>query len=200
MRARARRLYLRARDYGLRGLEVAHPGMSTALASNPRKAIAVCTKKDVPQLYWTAASWAAAIAQGKDQPTLIAEIPQMEALIDRAAALDPDWDNGSIHGLLISYEMARQGATGAPTARARAHFEKAVALAKGKQASPYVTFAESVCVETQDRVEFESLLQRALDVDPDAQRENRLVNLIMQRRARWLLSRADDLFLSTGIH
>lgn len=35
MHTRARRLYLRARDYGLRGLEVAHVGLPAALRKNP---------------------------------------------------------------------------------------------------------------------------------------------------------------------
>ena len=40
------------------------------------------------------------------------------------------------------------------------------------------------------------LLKRALAINPDAKPECRLVNLIMQRRARWLLSRTDQLFLN----
>jgi hypothetical protein len=39
------------------------------------------------------------------------------------------------------------------------------------------------------------LLRRALAIDADAWPESRLINLIMQERARWLLSRIDDLFL-----
>lgn len=197
MRERAKRLYLRARDYGLRGLEARQKGVRAALAADPRAAARHFVKADVPQLYWTAASWAAAIALSKDDPARIAEVPQMEALIDRAAELDPDWGEGAIHGFLITYEMSRQGASGVPAERASAHFERAVALAGGAQAAPFVNFAEAVCVEGQDFTRFESAMQRALAVDADARPELRLVNLVMQRRARWLLSRKDDLFLST---
>ena len=45
--------------------------------------------------------------------------------------------------------------------------------------------------------EFKELLNRALAINPDAKPEWRLVNLVMQRRARWLLSRTDELFLTT---
>lgn len=194
-RERAKRLYLRARDYGLRGLEVRQKGGRAALTTDPRGAVRRFTKADAPQLYWTAAAWAAAIALAKDDPALIAEIPQMEALIDRAAELDADWGEGAIHGFLITYEMSRQGVAGDAAARSRAHFERAVVLAAGKQAAPFVNFAEAVCVEQQDFAQFESLLQRALAIDADAHPEQRLVNVVMQRRARWLLSRKDDLFL-----
>ncbi len=197
MRERAKRLYLRARDYGLRGLEVRQKGLRAALAADPRGALRGFAKADVPQLYWAAAAWASAIALSKDDPARLAEIPQMEALIDRAAELDPDWGEGAIHGFLISYEMNRQGVSGVPTERARSHFERAVALAGGRQAAPFVDFAEAVCVEQQDFPQFEALLQRALAIDADAYPERRLVNLVLQRRARRLLSRKDDLFLST---
>src|SRR5271169_384414 len=53
MRARARRLYLRARNYGLRGLEVRHKGFEQALRSAPKRAVSNATLKDVPLLYWT---------------------------------------------------------------------------------------------------------------------------------------------------
>jgi predicted anti-sigma-YlaC factor YlaD len=59
-----------------------------------------------------------------------------------------------------------------------------------------VALAEAVSIDKQDRAEFESLLKRALAIDPNAKPEWRLNNLVMQRRARWLLSREDDLFLS----
>jgi predicted anti-sigma-YlaC factor YlaD len=196
LRARARRLYLRARDYGLRGLEVAHPGFTNLLAKQPPAATAQLTRRDVPLAYWTAAAWGSAISLAKDEPARVAEIPQMEALIDRALALDADWDQGAIHSFLISYEMIRQGATGDPAERARKHFDRAVELTRGAQAGPFVTFAEAVAVEKQDVKLFEELLHRALAINPDAQPETRLVNLVLQRRARWLLARKEDLFLS----
>jgi predicted anti-sigma-YlaC factor YlaD len=196
LRARAKRLYLRARNYGLRGLEVAHRGFARQLAANPREAVATLTRRDVPQTYWTAAAWGAAIALGKDDPAIIAEIPQMEALMDRALALDESFSEGAIHGFLISYEPARQGVTGDAAERSRKHFDRAVQLSKGIQAGPFVAFAEAVCVEKQDAAQFEQLLQRALAINPDEHPDTRLVNLIMQRRARWLLSRRDDLFLT----
>jgi predicted anti-sigma-YlaC factor YlaD len=65
----------------------------------------------------------------------------------------------------------------------------------GRQlASPLVTYAEAVCVQKQQRAEFEQLLKQALAIDVDQKPEWRLTNLVMQRRAQWLLSREDELF------
>lgn len=195
LRARARRLYLRARDYGLRGLDVRHRGFSGALRNDSTHTVGVAKASDVPLLYWTAASWGLAISLSKDTPDLIADQPIVEALIDRACALDPDFDSGAIHGFLISYELARQGATGSPEVRAKQHFDREVTLTEGQLASPFVSFAESVSVPSQDRAGFEALIRRALAVDVDARPAWRLQNLVMQRRARWLLSREADLFI-----
>jgi predicted anti-sigma-YlaC factor YlaD len=173
-RARARRLYLRARDYGLRGLEI--------------------DKNDIGLLYWTAVAWAAAISLSKDDPATIAGLPKVDALIARAVAIDPDYDHGSLRSFLIGYEMSRPGAPAGAEARARAHFARAVELTEGKHASPYVSLAESVAVEIRNRAEFEALLKQAIALDPGARREWRLANLVMQRRAHRLLARAGELF------
>lgn len=194
LRARARRLYLRGRDYGLRGLEAKHAGFERALREDPRAAVREAGRDDVPYLYWAAASWAAAISVSKSDPDLVADLPFVEALIDRALELDEAYDAGVIHGFLISYEPARQGAGGDAVTRARKHFDRAAELSGGLQAAPLLALAESVSISNQDRPEFEALLNRALAIDVDAKPEWRQANLVMQRRARWLLSRADRLF------
>jgi predicted anti-sigma-YlaC factor YlaD len=195
MRARARRLYLRALKYGLRGLEVKHRGFDKALLADPKTAVRMATKADVPLLYWAAAAWASAISLSKDNPELIGQIPAMEALIDRALQLDESYGRGSIHTFLIAYEMSRSGAAGDPGARARKHFERAMALAEGNDASPLVALAEAVTIQKQNVKEFELLLNQALAINPDADPDKRLLNTVMQRRARWLLSRKSELFL-----
>jgi len=195
LRDEARLLYLRARDYGLRGLDVRMAGFSTRLRADPKAAVRAARVEDVPYLYWTAAAWGAAISLSKDKPEMVAELPVVEALIDRALALDESYDDGAIHTFLETYELSRQGAPGNPVDRARAHFERAVQLTNGQLAGPFVSFAEGADVSIQNRAEFDSLLHRALAIDPDARPDWRLANLIMQRRARWLLGKADDLFL-----
>jgi predicted anti-sigma-YlaC factor YlaD len=195
LRTRARQLYLRARDYGLRGLEVSHRGFGGELRRDARAAVRAARKKDVPLLYWTAASWGAAISLSKQAPDAVADQPMVEALIDRALALDESYGDGAIHSFLITYEASRNGAEGDFAVRSRKHFDRAIELSGGYQAAPLVSLAETVCVQKQRRAEFEALLQRAVALDLNAKPEFRLANLIMQRRARWLLGRADELFL-----
>lgn len=195
LRDRARRLYLRARDYGLRGLDVNHVGFSAELRKSPVDALKKCRASEVGLVYWTAVSWAAAIAVSKDDPALVADLGIVEAMIDRALVLDEKFDRGAIHGFLISYEMARSGGSGTPADRAQKHFARAVELSANVTAAPYVSYAESVCIAQEDRAGFEKALKMALSIDLERSRENRLVNTVMQRRARWLLQRIDKHFL-----
>lgn len=195
LRVRARKLFLRARDYGLRCLELRYPGLAEPLRMEPREAVAKLRRTDVELAYWIAVSWGAAISVSKDDPDLVADQVVVEALLDRALVLNPSFDEGAIHQALIAYEMVRRGASGKPEDRARRHFERAVALSGGNLAAPYVSYAEEVALLKQDRETFEALLQEALAIDIESKPEARTVNLMMQRRARWLLSGADDLFL-----
>ncbi|MDH4258952.1 MAG: TRAP transporter TatT component family protein [Gammaproteobacteria bacterium] len=191
---RARRMYLRARNYGLRGLDVAVPGFSTTLRTNAAGAVAKAGAAEVDLLYWTAASWAAAIALGKDDPALVAELPLVSALIDRALAVDEDWDRGAIHSFLVTYEMARPDAFGSfdeRIASARKHFDRTIALSQGRTAGPYVSWAESVCIPQEDRACFDAMLEAALKINPDDDPPTRLANAIFQRRAVWLLAHVD---------
>ncbi len=195
-RERAVRLLLRAREYGLRGLEGAHPGFREKLSAGPEEAVAMTGKEDVPLLFWTAASWSLAISLSGGDPSMLPDLPRCESLMRRALALEEDYDHGAIHEYFIAFEGGRAGAMGGSLDRARRHFERAMELGGGKRISPLVTFAGTVSVRTQDKEEFLGLLSRAIAFDARREApEFRLANLIAQRRARWLVGRVDELFL-----
>jgi predicted anti-sigma-YlaC factor YlaD len=194
MRERARRLYLRALGYCVRGLEVDYAGIRASLSDDPIAALAKTKKKDVPLLYWTAAAWAGAMALLINDSEVSADQPIVDALARRALALDPDWERGSIHEFFVSWESGRSSIGGSKE-QALEHYQKALELSQGLRASPYVTFAESICVPEQDRAAFTAALEKALEVDATQPNDQRLVNILMQKRARWLLPRVDEFFI-----
>lgn len=196
MRERALKLYLRGRGYGLRSFELAYPGIGKLMPLHPDSALKRVKRDDVPLLYWTAAAWGSAISLGTDRPDLTADVSVVKALVRRGLVLDEGYDHGAIHEAMVILE-ALPPMMGGSVARARTHFERAVALSSGARVSPYVTWARSVSVMTQNRAEFDSLLNVALTIDPDKDPNNRLANILLQRRARWLLDHADDLFIDS---
>jgi predicted anti-sigma-YlaC factor YlaD len=197
-RNRAKRLYLRALGYGLRGLSTSVKDFDKIARTGGeplKRALLKFKKKDVDLLYWTGMSWAAAVNRGKDDTALMAELSYAGDLIFRAFDLDPDFDNGAIHSFLITWMGGRPEAMGGSKAKAKEHFEKVIELTKGMSAGPYVSWAETMSVSAQDKKDFRAVLKKALAIDVDKKPEWRLQNLIYQERARWLLTREKELFL-----
>ena len=191
---RALKLDLRARGYGLRGLDARYRGIAEELRLDPSKAAARIQKQDVATLYWTAAAWGSAISLGKDRPELLADLPAIRALMDRGLQLDETFEGGAMHEAMIVLDALPE-AMGGSEAHARSHFDRAVELSQGRKPGPYVTLAQTVAVLKQDRKEFRSLLEKALTFDPEKDPANRLATIIIERKARALLDRQDEFFL-----
>lgn len=196
-RDRARKLFLRARDYGLRGLDEAQDDLGKALreGKDVKKALAEAEVDDVPLLYWTATAWLLAISDGKSDMGLVAELPVPLAMMERALALDEAWGDGSLHEFYVTWDGTRTAGEGGGPQKAKAHLDRALALSMNKKLGPHVSWAEGVLVMMQDRPEFERVLREVLAADPGAEPRYRLANVFAQRRAKALLARADDLFL-----
>lgn len=195
MRERAVKLYQRANRYGIRGLEVKYPGFEASLKEDAELALAKVKAEDVEILYWSALSWAGAISLSLDNMDLVGDLAYVEAMMERCLELDPDWEMGSIQGFFITYEMSRMNGEGDPVENATRFYRRALELSQGKLASVYVAYAESVAVERQDKELFLAVLNKAIEIDVDANPSLRLNNLLYQRRAKWLLTRLDWLFL-----
>lgn len=192
MRARARKLYLRGRDYALRGLTVAHEGFATQLYEDRSATLARTGVDDVGFLYWGGAAWAGALSATKDDLDLIAELPIAGAMVARVIELDESYERGAAHEFFISYEGNRPGGS---NEQAREHYRRALAVSGGLRASTHLALAGSVSVGEQNLDEFHALIAAALEVDPDREPELRLANTIARERAHWLQGRVPELFL-----
>lgn len=192
---RTRKLLVRARRYGLHGLEVTHPGFSERLGRDRDAAVALLCVADVPLAYWTASAWGALISLSKQDMGVVAELPRMEALMGRVLALDEAFDEGAVHEFYLVYDGGRGEASGGSVERAKQHFARALELNRGQKLGPLVSYAEVLSVQAQNRREFDELLDRVLAFDLDSAPRYRLVNTLAQERARRLRSRAADLFL-----
>jgi predicted anti-sigma-YlaC factor YlaD len=195
-RERAKKLFLRARDYGLRALEGRYKGITARLlaARDMGPALARVEAEDTPLLYWTAAAWALAISNGKSDMELVSQLPAPVAMMSRGMTLDDAFDHGAFQEFFVTYQGGRGAAEGGGAVVARAYLERALQLSGGKKLGVLVSYAESVLVHDQNRPEFERILRKVLAADVNAAPEFRLANILAQRRARALLDHADDLF------
>jgi len=155
----------------------------------------VFSEQNIPELYWLALSWAAGIAADKSDMDMVADLNLIEPIVARCLELDESYEEGALHEFMIAYQGGRSTMQGGGASLARQHFNRAVELSGDIKVAPLVSLAESVSVGEQNRAEFERLLRQALEFDVDAHLPTRLANLVAQKRARLLLSRADALFL-----
>lgn len=188
LRVRAAKLYRRARDHALKALARHYPDLQQALATH---APVKLSSDHVGLAYWAAASWGGLISLSKDDPETVADLPLAMRLAALAWAVQPDFGQGSLEGLMGTFESVRPGGS---ARRALAHFDRAIVLADGQQAGALLGKAESYALPHHDRAGFEHLLQQAIALQDAPGSPYALQNEIMRRRARWLLQNADDLF------
>jgi predicted anti-sigma-YlaC factor YlaD len=198
--ARAKNLYLRGRDMLFVGIEKKNPAIRRQLTERKyAEAMAPFGKEDADLLYWTALGWLAAFSVDPFDMSLGQTVPQTRAMIERVAALVPGYGRGSLDSFYVGYYGSLPDYLGGDPAKARDHFTKAQALAGKRDTSALMALATTVSVNEQNAAEFRELLGRVLAFDTDSSPENRLVNILNKRKARWLLDHIDDFFIEPGL-
>jgi predicted anti-sigma-YlaC factor YlaD len=194
--ARAKNLYLRGRDILFVDLERKNPSIRRQLKDRKyQEAMAPFGKGDAALLYWTAMGWLAAYSVDPFDMTLGQTVPQTRAMIERVEALEPGFGAGSLDAFYVGYYGSLPEYLGGDAAKAREHFARAQALAGKADTTSLMALATTVCVNEQNAVEFKKLLEQVLAFDPESSPANRLVNILNQRKARWLLGHVDDFFI-----
>lgn len=189
---RANNLFNRALKYGLHGMEIKYPEIHNWL--DKRVSINPFEIEDVPYLYWLSATIGGAVSSSQGNPKYIVELPKVGWLLERSLELDENWNDGALYSAMISYTMSRPDAVENREQIARDYLKKAIEASDNKDCSMYVTLAEAVCTKYQYKEEFTELLNHAINFDIESAKENKLTNSMAQSRAKWLLSRIDELF------
>jgi hypothetical protein len=191
LRRRAAQLYRRAHKHAMAALEKELPGFARALNAPSAAAPLKLVPAQVGLAYWAAASWGGWISLSKDDPDVVADLPQAVRLVQLAWRADPDWGQGTLTGLLATFESSRPGGN---SKQALAWFDQAIAQSGGNSAGALVGKAEGYALPAGDRALFESLLKQAVAIKDAPDSPQTLQNEVMRRRAAWLLEQAPDLF------
>lgn len=193
---RAKKLFLRGRDYILKGIDIRHNGFLSHLnSSTPDSALNLTSIKDSAYLYWAAMAWMGAIASDRGDLGLGMTMKKALLLITKVASFDSLYGNGAIEEFYCIYYSSAPKSLGGDTALAGIHLNKAITIANNSKASVFVTAAAFAANKRKSREEFNNMLERALLVDLNAHKSTRLTNTIYQRRAKWMLDNADRYFI-----
>jgi hypothetical protein len=194
---RASRVYLRAKDYGLRALgDTGAVLKDRALKPEERKSLLQSVNQDrKAALIWTTVAWSAWINLNLDRPSALAQLGHAKAFLDRVMALDPAYFNGLPHIMMgVSY-AARPPMMGGDIKSAGRHFRKALELTDRQFFLAQYYFARYYAVRAQDKSLFLSLVEEVKKGNEKALKEACLMNTIVKVRMKKLEEMIEELFL-----
>jgi hypothetical protein len=193
---RAQRLSAHGFDYARRATCIDLPGLCKVLDQpfEPFQAeVAKAGVKHVATLYVLATTWAGRIQADTGDWAAIADIPRVQALLDRVVALVPDYMNGEPYMYLGVMATLRPASLGGEPEVGKADFEKALALSGGRNQMARVLYAKQYARLVFDKDLHDRLLNEAIAADPHAPGLT-LINVIAQRQAKQLLESGKDFF------
>jgi hypothetical protein len=199
-RGRARGLYLKGRDLGIRLIEQSAPEIKAQLKRDPDTLknylkAELTDKEHAAALFWTGYAWGSAIGVSRDDISLVADLALATALVERSVELDETFYNAAGHTFLGVVNSSRGQAIGGDPKKGKEHFERAIALTKRKALLTLVNYAQWYAVQEQNRALFDALLKEVLDAPAPVPAPLALPNTIAKRRAKRLASQADSLIL-----
>jgi hypothetical protein len=187
---RARRLTAKARDYAKRALCGAKPEICRAESQafeTYAQTLLTVQAADLEALYTYGVSWAAWVQVRSADWNALAELPRVEAVLQRVIALDPDHDRGRAQLYLGVMRSQLPPAMGGKPEIGREHFELALRYSQGRDLMAKVEYAHHYARLVFDRDLHDRLLDEVLTADP-VEPDLTLSNILAQRRARTLLN------------
>jgi len=218
-RARAKKLYKRGRDYLLESLYLRHEDLPGLLESGDYDAaMAMLDEEDADTAYWTGLGWLGMASTDPFDMELATTLDKAALFLFRSMELDET--NPGIHDIMIQLQLSlpssilvnmrnrspyttaymdnyykAAGVDEKSKNRAFYHYYRALALSEGNDPSPHLTMATAVSIKEQDVPGFREYIDKALSIDAESNPDTRLMVLIYQKKARWLLDNIENFFL-----
>jgi len=196
---RAKKFYLRGAGYVLKSLDAVYPRFAEAMAHYSEETgtafLGRCKVADAESLYWASCGILGAFSLDPLDTELLSRVPGAAAMLERAAALAPAFNDGAIWETLAAFYAAAPEALGGGADKAIDAYQKALKLSGGQRPSVYILYAQSFCIPAQDSAGFDEALKKALEIDPETQPENKLAITISRQKAEWLQTMKEDYFL-----
>jgi hypothetical protein len=195
---RERGLWLtaKARRYGERAICLAHEPACRWAGADYAAVVAQLEEvdeKDIGPLYSFAVSWLSNLDATSEDWTAVAELPWVEAVLERALALDEGYESGALHGYAGILNSLRPPALGGKPEIAREHFERAIELSGGRDLSIKVEYARRYARLVFDQELHDRLLAEVLDAPVEAPLYT-LFNVLAKQEAQTLLATSREYF------
>jgi len=194
--AAAKRMTSKARDYGRRSICLANEracdwdglGYEDFTAE-----LAAVGPKQIDYLYAYALGWLSYLDATSEDLSAVAELPWVEAAMERALELDETYEAGAIHTWLGIMQSLRPPALGGHPESARAHFERSLELSAGRDLSVSVEYARRYARLMYEQELHDRLLQEVLAAPVEAEGYT-LFNVLAKQDAEALLAGSSGYF------
>ena len=189
----ANKIFSEARDSGISIMSKKYPSFDKWL--NKETSIDF-NADDMNDIYWLAASIGGCISSSRGDPFELINLPNVGRLLRTGIDINPEWANGSFYSAMMSFTTTRSDLNETMLRDSvDFYFDKAIFYSNGKDAGPYLTYAESIHKPFQERKDFVDKLNYVINMENKPSNEFELTNLLAKSRAKWLLARTDEYFL-----
>ena len=189
----ANKIFSEARDSGISIMSKKYPSFNKWL--NKETSIDF-NADDMNDIYWLAASIGGCISSSRGDPFELINLPNVGRLLRTGIDIYPEWANGSFYSAMMSFTTTRSDLNETMLRDSvDFYFNKAIFYSNGKDAGPYLTYAESIHKPFQERKDFVDKLNYVINMENKPSNEFELTNLLAKSRAKWLLARTDEYFL-----
>lgn len=192
----AARLTLKGRNYGEKAICLVHkPACSWHGMGYDEfvSALQGVEEKDVDYLYSYAIGWLSNLDATSNDWSAVAELPWVQAALERALALDETYAQGALHGYLGILNSLRPPALGGKPEVAKAHFERAIELSHGRDLSLKVEYAKRYARLVFDKELHDRLLEEVMEAPVSAPGFT-LFNALAKEEAAALLASSREYF------
>ncbi len=193
---RAKKFYLRARDYALKVLsldtkfiQAKEKGLDALQAYLDHLEI-----EDVPALFWTGFAWSGYVNLALNEPDALLALPEIQLYMQRVEVLQPEYFYGAVYLFWGGVYGMKPAILGGDPHKAGDYFRKNIELNKGDFLLAYVYAAQFYAAKILDEALFEQYLKTVETTPADVRRELTLFNQIAKQKAKRLLAQKTDLF------
>jgi hypothetical protein len=193
---RATTLTAKARRYGQKALCLVHePACHWQAIDYDRLVMELkdVDRKDIGPLYSYAVGWLANLNATSEDWSAVADLPRVEAVLERVVELDDTYEHGAVHGYLGILNALRPPALGGKPEVARQHFERAIELSGGRDLSIKVEYARRYARLVFDQELHDRLLTDVLNAPAEAPGFT-LFNVLAKQEAKNLLATSKEYF------
>lgn len=194
--ARAKNLYLRARDYALKVLRQ-DKDFALAEKTSLEQLSNVLQKYDrrkTAALFWAGFAWSGYINLALDDVDALADLPAVQLIMKRVEELDADFFYGSVYLFWGSLYGMKPKILGGNPDKAAQYFKKNIELNDGKFLLAYVYAAKFHAAKILDETLFDEYIKHVMETPSGAIPEARLLNQIAKKKARRLQAQREGLF------